>query len=150
MDDEVQYRCAGYIQAEIERYADEIDDGAAVAEGEKQDGDSHSSDDENENEEKEAPQGKGKGKAQKAKKGGRDVDNGEPGFMTWSLSVPHQAPLLSRPSPLQSHATQPRICVHGRRYDVPPGRTRRRRAHTTLCRHAHPLWSSWVIFRYLR
>ena len=26
MDDEVQYRCAGYIQAEIERYAEFLDD----------------------------------------------------------------------------------------------------------------------------
>lgn len=25
MDDETQYRCAGYIQAEIERYADTLD-----------------------------------------------------------------------------------------------------------------------------
>ncbi|KAG6901242.1 hypothetical protein DXG01_001264, partial [Tephrocybe rancida] len=25
LDDEVQYRCAGYIQAEIERYADTLD-----------------------------------------------------------------------------------------------------------------------------
>jgi cohesin complex subunit SA-1/2 len=28
LDDETQYRCAGYIQSEIERFADEIDDGA--------------------------------------------------------------------------------------------------------------------------
>ena len=26
MEDEVQYRCAGYIQAEIERYAEEIEE----------------------------------------------------------------------------------------------------------------------------
>jgi cohesin complex subunit SA-1/2 len=29
LDDEVQYRCAGFIQAEIERYAEELDESAA-------------------------------------------------------------------------------------------------------------------------
>lgn len=28
MDDELQYRCAGYIQAEIERYAEFLDESA--------------------------------------------------------------------------------------------------------------------------
>ena len=45
MDDEVQYRCAGYIQAEIERYAEYLDDEAD--EDEKSDAD-EPSEDENE------------------------------------------------------------------------------------------------------
>ena len=87
MDDEVQYRCAGYVQAEIERYADEIDGSASAAENEKQDGGSDSSDDDHEHEEKKAAQGKGKGKAKRAKTGGRDLSNGELGPLTRNLCI---------------------------------------------------------------
>ena len=49
MDDEVQYRCAGYIQAEIDRYAEFLDDGADEDDNQKSDAD-EISEDENENE----------------------------------------------------------------------------------------------------
>ncbi|KAF9817346.1 hypothetical protein IEO21_03487 [Rhodonia placenta] len=46
LDDEVQYRCAGFIQAEIERYAEELEDALPAAErgseDEEQSGDSQS------------------------------------------------------------------------------------------------------------
>jgi len=47
MDDEAQYRCAGYIQAEIERYAEFLDDDADEDDIQKSDAD-ESSEDENE------------------------------------------------------------------------------------------------------
>jgi cohesin complex subunit SA-1/2 len=39
LDDEVQYRCAGYIQAEIERYAEALDVGDGDEEEEVLDSD---------------------------------------------------------------------------------------------------------------
>ncbi len=62
LDDEVQYRCAGFVQAEIERYSEEI------AEGRPED---HRSSEEEDDEEEEpeleeqpkAKKGRGKGKA---------------------------------------------------------------------------------------
>ena len=45
LDDEVQYRCAGFIQAEIERYAEENDDGTAPGTGNASDSDSSNEDD---------------------------------------------------------------------------------------------------------
>ena len=49
MNDEVQYRCAGYIQAEIDRYAEFLDDNADEDDNQKSDADDLSGD-ENENE----------------------------------------------------------------------------------------------------
>jgi cohesin complex subunit SA-1/2 len=43
MEDEVQHRCAGYIQAEIERYAEDIED---IAEDDGDDSEPSESDDE--------------------------------------------------------------------------------------------------------
>ena len=47
MDDEVQYRCAGYIQAEIDRYAEFLDDNVDEDDNQKSDAD-ELSEDENE------------------------------------------------------------------------------------------------------
>jgi cohesin complex subunit SA-1/2 len=47
MDDEVQYRCAGYIQAEIDRYAEFLDNNADEDDNQKSDAD-ELSEDENE------------------------------------------------------------------------------------------------------
>jgi cohesin complex subunit SA-1/2 len=33
MDDETQYRCAGFVQAEIEQFVDELDEGAGGEKG---------------------------------------------------------------------------------------------------------------------
>jgi cohesin complex subunit SA-1/2 len=44
MDDEIQYRCAGYIQAEIERYAEFLDDDADEDDNQKSDADDLSED----------------------------------------------------------------------------------------------------------
>lgn len=62
LDDEVQYRCAGYIQAEIERYAESLGSGAAddEEEGEKDSDVEESSDGEQANDGKAAKRGKGK------------------------------------------------------------------------------------------
>ncbi|KAL1948450.1 hypothetical protein VTO73DRAFT_12525 [Trametes versicolor] len=64
LDDEVQYRCAGFVQAEIERYAEEIAE-AEPAEEPRSDDESDEEDDQDEPEEQ--PKGKkgrtGKGKA---------------------------------------------------------------------------------------
>ncbi|KAI0356888.1 hypothetical protein OH77DRAFT_1423133 [Trametes cingulata] len=63
LDDEVQYRCAGFVQAEIERYAEEI----AEPEPEEEAGSEEDSDGEEEQEEAdEQPKGK-KGRAGKGK-----------------------------------------------------------------------------------
>jgi cohesin complex subunit SA-1/2 len=40
LDDEVQFRCAGFIQAEIERYAEDVHDGTPAAEVHGSDDDS--------------------------------------------------------------------------------------------------------------
>ncbi|KAI0634280.1 hypothetical protein C8Q77DRAFT_1110838 [Trametes polyzona] len=61
LDDEVQYRCAGFVQAEIERYAEEI----AVAEPEEE----HSSGDDSGDDEDEEPEEQPKGKKGRAGKG---------------------------------------------------------------------------------
>lgn len=64
LDDETQYRCAGFIQAEIERYADELEQAlpALEREGDEEDEDSNASEREND-----APAKGSKGK-QSAKK----------------------------------------------------------------------------------
>ena len=49
MDDEVQYRCAGYIQAEIERHAEFLDDNIDEDDNEKSDADELSEDENEEN-----------------------------------------------------------------------------------------------------
>ena len=45
LDDEVQYRCAGFIQAEIERYAEALDDGGDDDDDDKGSDEEESSDD---------------------------------------------------------------------------------------------------------
>lgn len=62
LDDEVQYRCAGYIQAEIERYADSLGMRAAddEEEGEKDSDGEETSDGEQADETKKAKRAKGK------------------------------------------------------------------------------------------
>jgi cohesin complex subunit SA-1/2 len=65
LDDEVQYRCAGYIQAEIERYAESLGFGATDDkddddEGERESGAEESSDGGQGDETKKAKLGKGK------------------------------------------------------------------------------------------
>ena len=49
MDDEVQYCCAGYIQAEIDRYAEFLDDNADEDDNQKSDADELSGDENEEN-----------------------------------------------------------------------------------------------------
>lgn len=71
LDDEMQYRCAGYIQAEIERYSDFLadNDGSAGSD------DAEKSDKESDNEEEaEEEEGASKKKKRKAKK---SQDNGQ-------------------------------------------------------------------------
>lgn len=62
LDDEVQYRCGGYIQAEIERYAETL-------EVEEDDGEEHHSDEATSDEEQvDEAKGVGKHKRKKGKK----------------------------------------------------------------------------------
>ena len=65
LDDETQYRCAGYIQAEIERYAELLDDEDGQSDGSNVDG---SDDDED------------GGKQVKAKKAKKVAQEGESGI----------------------------------------------------------------------
>lgn len=64
LDDEVQCRCAGFVQAEIERYAEEI---AEAEPAEESRSDDESDEEEDQDEPEEQPKGKkgrpGKGKA---------------------------------------------------------------------------------------
>lgn len=64
LDDEVQYRCAGYIQAEIERYAESLGGGGGAAEeeeeGEKDSDGEETSDGEQADEAVKAKRSKGK------------------------------------------------------------------------------------------
>lgn len=64
LDDEVQYRCAGFVQAEIERYAEEIFE--ETPEGQASSGE----EDEDEEEEPEAEE-PAKGKKSRGKKGAK-------------------------------------------------------------------------------
>ncbi|KAI9060084.1 hypothetical protein FKP32DRAFT_1578832 [Trametes sanguinea] len=63
LDDEVQYRCAGFVQAEIERYAEEI----AEPPSEEADGSEDDSNDEDEQSEPEEQTKKKRGRAGKGK-----------------------------------------------------------------------------------
>ncbi|KAI0672301.1 hypothetical protein C8Q78DRAFT_1026321 [Trametes maxima] len=63
LDDEVQYRCAGFVQAEIERYAEEI---AEAAPEEEAGSDEDSDEQEEQSEPEEQPKGK-KGRVTKGK-----------------------------------------------------------------------------------
>lgn len=75
LDDEVQYRCAGFVQAEIERFAEELaendqgDDQGQGADEDEDDESQHSGSEEDEP----APSKKKKGtKAKKGKKGAKE------------------------------------------------------------------------------
>ncbi|RDB23493.1 Cohesin subunit psc3 [Hypsizygus marmoreus] len=70
LDDEVQYRCAGYIQAEIERYADTLDNGTDEADAEAKDSDEDSSNEEREDDASAEKRRKG----QQGRKSPADVD----------------------------------------------------------------------------
>lgn len=65
LDDEVQYRCAGFVQAEIERYSEEIAEGHSEDRGSSEEDD----DDDEDPEPEEQPKGKkGRGKGKTAAK----------------------------------------------------------------------------------
>lgn len=66
LDDEVQYRCAGFIQAEIERYAEELGEATSEVQNGSDDDDASS-----ESEDESAPAAKGK----KAKAGGKKANS---------------------------------------------------------------------------
>ncbi|KAI0827388.1 hypothetical protein BC628DRAFT_1369278 [Trametes gibbosa] len=68
LDDEVQHRCAGFVQAEIERYADEI----AESEPAEEHGSDEESDDQEDDEPEEQPKGK-RGRAGKGKSAAKAV-----------------------------------------------------------------------------
>lgn len=80
LDDEVQYRCAGFVQAEIERFAEELaenaqgDDQGQAADDDEDDESQHSDSEEDEP----APSKKKKGtKAKKGKKGAKERELSE-------------------------------------------------------------------------
>ncbi|KAI0752734.1 hypothetical protein C8Q80DRAFT_1248983 [Daedaleopsis nitida] len=62
LDDEVQYRCAGFVQAEIERYAEEFAPAAP---------EEHASSEEEDEEDEPEPEEPAKGKKGRGKKGGK-------------------------------------------------------------------------------
>lgn len=75
LDDQAQYRCAGFVQAEIERYADELEDLAPDAEEEgSQDGGSDAEDSENDA----GPSKRKKSKKAKGKKPAGILGKGSP------------------------------------------------------------------------
>lgn len=63
MSDEVQYRCAGFVQAEIERFAEELEVDPPNRDEENDDGSDSGSDTASEAPEKKKRPKKGKGKA---------------------------------------------------------------------------------------
>ncbi|RXW15379.1 hypothetical protein EST38_g10469 [Candolleomyces aberdarensis] len=71
LDDEMQYRCAGYIQAEIERYSDFLADNDGSAGSEEAEKSDKDSDNEEEAEE-------GEGKSKKKRKAKKSQDNASP------------------------------------------------------------------------
>lgn len=74
MDDEVQYRCAGFVQSEIERYVEERD-ADRPARDVPSDEDSHDgSDSEPDDDAELAKAKKGKGKFPKGRKPSKDTD----------------------------------------------------------------------------
>lgn len=72
LDDEVQYRCAGFVQAEIERYAEELDVDSATAAREESD-EGETTDEESQDNE---PASSKKGKDDKGKKSRKDSVSG--------------------------------------------------------------------------
>jgi cohesin complex subunit SA-1/2 len=81
LDDEVQYRCAGYVQAEIERFAEGVDDDAG-----SRDGDSTDESDEEKDGDAAPVKGK-KGKDGKGKKATKDGVIGMPVLSSQSCSL---------------------------------------------------------------
>jgi cohesin complex subunit SA-1/2 len=73
LDDEVQYRCAGFIQAEIERYAEELGETTPSAET-SSDGDDDSS-------ESDDDQAAVKGKKNRATRGKKATKDDDPASM---------------------------------------------------------------------
>ncbi|KAF8153202.1 hypothetical protein B0H34DRAFT_800432 [Crassisporium funariophilum] len=73
MDDEVQYRCAGYIQAEIERYADFLDDEDDDDEAEKSDANGSSDEEDKEQVDKPAKPRKSKAVRKEVDLSSRDL-----------------------------------------------------------------------------
>ncbi len=71
LDDETQYRCAGFVQAEIERYAEELD------ENKSEDGDSDEQDSEREQSEEERGAKAARSKKSKGKQRAKNVPVGE-------------------------------------------------------------------------
>lgn len=71
LDDEAQYRCAGFVQAEIERYAEELD------ENKSEDGDSDEQDSEREQSEEERGAKAARSKKSKGKQRAKNVPVGE-------------------------------------------------------------------------
>lgn len=73
LDDEVQYRCAGFIQAEIERYSEELGENTPSAE--------NSSDDDDDSSASEDDQAPVKEKKSKVARGKKPTKNDEPSGM---------------------------------------------------------------------
>lgn len=69
LDDDSQYRCASFVQAEIERYAEELEELSPLTEDESEDGsDNDQSDTEERSKVKKSKKRKGKQPVQKEKK----------------------------------------------------------------------------------
>lgn len=91
LDDEVQYRCAGFIQAEIERYAEDIDDG--VGAGADAEGSEDEDEDSSEEDGAESEPAKGKkrknAKNKNKKKPEKEKDNGESAIFDFQEPPPY-------------------------------------------------------------
>ncbi|TFK31727.1 hypothetical protein BDQ12DRAFT_93119 [Crucibulum laeve] len=71
MDDEIQYRCAGYVQAEIERYADSLDEEVEEEDDEEE---AAKDSDEDDSDEEQPEQAKNTKKARKRRNSPKEVD----------------------------------------------------------------------------
>ncbi len=138
LSEEVQARCAGFVQAEIERYAEELQDSA---ESDQDLSDGQDSDNE---------EGAESAKPRKAnnKKKGKLSSRIEP---TGKLTRRNHKAMFAVANVMNrsyiSCAPGARIHLHGRDRDLPARNPRGRDTLSALRRAPNPLRSPWCVFR---
>lgn len=138
LDDEVQYRCAGYVQAEIERYAEQLDDGSpATREKGKSDPDSSSDEDD-----RQPTKAKGKAAA------GAEPANGGTSSTSFAImKVDTLLIILYFSTAAYEVQIEARVRVHERCLRLPASNLRRGHPDPARRRLARPLRPTWFDVR---
>lgn len=138
LDEEVQLRCAALVQAEIERFTEEV---AEHDEAADRSGDESASGDDDA-----APKKGARRRNAKALNG--TMDTGVAGtliirFRVWMWGVI----TLFRRQSNHTHPTRTRICLHGHYLDIPTGHPRWGHSLKSQCRSPYSPWEIRGSFR---